>query len=296
METKLWYLLLIGSWGQERKALANFYAYGSHLGTALHHVLASASVLGLTGCELLEATALDKGTLPDPHLITRLAKGVYVRKGLHTFKASLSTAPFLYPLGVVRKMKDGVLELSGEKNCFVHEEEVGCFSLQMRLQRDIFEQFLYRVLQSVSEVCSIQLTLREGSGSGAKKEKWVHNSLGNAGIPGFLQVSSKSVLWNGFVDLAVLAKGGTLRLEVDEQKHLNIITHHMEDYQLFLQLANDYGVEEVNELPDVELCHFRLHQSFGKLQLHNFLQAYGFKKEYNTFLSPIMRYILFENF
>lgn len=276
--------------------MLDFYANGSHLGAALHRVLASTSVLGFSACDLLEAGALENGTLPDRDLTVRLAEGVYVRKGLDSFLPSPSTTPFVFPPGIVRKVKDGVLDLGGGKDCFEKRVEDARFTLCMRLQKDTFSKFLFRALQGFPEISSVHITVRGDSGSGYKQGKWAANSLEKAELLHFLKIGRSHVLENGFVGFTVFAKGNTLQLKVDEQKHLWILARHEKDFQFFLQLANSFGVEEVGQVPSVELCHYRLHKSANNRQLVEFLTGCGFRKEYNTFLSPVMRYILFDSF
>ncbi|ARS36022.1 hypothetical protein [Pontibacter actiniarum] len=275
MEHALWYLLLLGHWGKRRCSITDFYAYGNYLGEAIHHVKARAKVLGLSDCQLLEATRVETFSSPDPIYSIRLSNGVFVGKGISSFTVSPDTVPFLYPTGIVQNVTDGLLELRDAEDTYTASMCSKWHVVRSQLQKVTFEQIFYKVLDIVPQVQQVCLTVRDYNGEGRGASKWIKKIEDKHVLLSLIKDNSKDILENGFVEFEVYTPDGETCLGFDKYRHLLLKTQHKAFYQLYLLQLQSFKVQEVEtiSLPDScqYYCHYRPFESLVEKEFKNLL-------------------------
>ncbi len=278
IKNELWYLLIDGQKDLETGIVANFYAYGNHLGDALDKTINASIEYNFTNHNLSEASLLDSfDVIGNNEELVEIADDVYMRPTTYTFPIDDPDKDFIPPIGIVKSVFEGEYEYDLIKEKFVaySANENGIFELELVLTKQNLIATFIKTIDFLPTVDGFWIYIKN-YWENELTELWVAKHFTEKQtVIEFLKKQQKNTLENGYVDIVVHSLQGETNLTLDDHKKIQLHTKDEEVFKGFIGNIIDLGYEQTRDFYNLEFgyhhYHYRLADSLTRAEFKQML-------------------------
>jgi hypothetical protein len=272
------YTSLIESAGVEKSYVQVYWAWGAHLGEAIHKMKARAVAQGVDSPLLVEADPYIFSSLPDTAVSENKGEMYYAGER-HFFPP---TACYRLPDGVVKSCIEGEYELedieAGYQLSELDDELIEVSAVVE--EKDLLKVYL-AVVGALSEIRVFWVKLQDDWEDAGKEEIYVNERLDSLeAIAQFIRSNPLNTIRNGHVTLTTYATAGATNVSISDHKTIDILTYDRLVAGKVCAVLGGYGLNEKENLISISRgfhhWHYRHPEAFNRHDLIDMLHTQGF--------------------
>lgn len=284
-KNELWYFLIAGEIDAENGTLANFYAYGDHLGDALDKIMMAPFDFDFNNLNPLEASLLDSfDVIGKGNELFEIAEDVYIQPTLITFPLNKQKKMFFSPVGIVASIPEDQYENKLMKENFVvlSADENGVYEFELVLEKENLIDTFIKTIEFLPTVDGCWIYIKN-YWENELTELWVAKHFEDKQtVIDFLQQQKKNTLENGYLDIVIHSLKGETNLMLDDHKKIQLYSKDKEIFDNFIGNIIDLGYQQTKDLYNFESgCHhfhYRPADSLTRTEFKQMLKDHNFEQ------------------
>jgi hypothetical protein len=272
------YTSLIECAGEEKSYLQVYWAWGSHLGEAIHKMKARATALGVVSPILVEADPYVFDSLPAT-AVSEDDGDTYYADNRHFFPP---TACYRLPYGVVKSRTKDEYELEDiEAGYRLDELDDELLEVSSVVEEEDLLKVYLAVVGALSEIRVFWVKLQDDWEHAGIEEKYVNEELASLeAIARFIQLNPLNTIQNGHVTLTTYADTGATNVNISDHKTIDVLTYDRLVADKVCEVLRGCGLNEKDDLISIREgfhhWHYKHPGAFDRRGLIDMLYTQGF--------------------
>jgi hypothetical protein len=262
----------------EKSHVQVYWAWGAHLGEALHKMKARAEALGGGSPIIVEADPYIFDSLPDT-AVSEDNGETYVADNRHFFPP---TACYRLPHGVVKSCIEGEYELEDiETGYELDESDDELIEVSAVVEETDLSKVYLAVVGALSDIRVFWVKLHDDWEDAGKEEMYVNEQLTSLdAITRFIETNPLNTIRNGHVTLTTYAAAGATNVNIGDHKTIDILTYDKLVAGKVCEVLSSCGLNERENLVSIKYgfhhWHYRHPEAFNRPDLIDMLYTQGF--------------------